>query len=162
DLLYRLRALFQRRTFDDDLDEELRFHFERETEKNRRAGMSREEASRHARRALGGVEQTREDCRDARGVRWIEDFVQDCRYALRLFKQKMAFSVFIVFVLVISIGVNTAIFSIVDAVIIKPLPFRDSSRLLAVWDTYLPQFSKVGISPAELNAWQTQKDLFQE
>ena len=64
--------------------------------------------------------------------------------------------------LALGIGVNTAIFSIVNAEIIRPLPFRDPSRLLVVWDTYLPQFSKVGISPAELQVWQAQKDLFEE
>lgn len=91
----------------------------------------------------------------------MEDFLRDCRYSFRALRRSKVFFALIVFVLALGIGVNTAIFSIVDAEIVKPLPFRDSSRLAVVWDTYLPQFSKVGISPAELQAWQAQKDLFQ-
>ncbi len=162
DLLYRVRALFQSKALETELDEELLFHLEHETEKNRQAGLSPEEALRRAKKALGGIEQTREACRDARGTRWIEDFLQDSRYTLRIIRQNKRFSALVVLVLALGIGMNTAIFSIVHAVIITPLPFRKSSRLLSVWDTYLPQFSKVGISPAELEAWQKQKDLFQE
>ena len=99
---------------------------------------------------------------DARGARWMDDFLQDGRYTFRAIWRNRAFYALIVAVLALGIGVNTAIFSIVDAKIIKPLPFHDSSRLAVVWDTYLPQFSKVGISPAELQTWQVQKDLFQE
>ena len=162
DLLYRVRTLFQSKALDTELDEELLFHLEQETEKNRQAGMSPEEALRRAKTALGGTEQTREACRDARGARWLEDFLQDSRYTLRVIRQNKGFSALVVLVLALGIGVNTAVFSIVHAVIIKPLPFRESSRLLSVWDTYLPQFSKLGISPPELEAWQKQKDLFQQ
>jgi len=95
-------------------------------------------------------------------VRVIEDFLQDCRYTFRVIWRSKAFFALIVFVLALGIGVNTAIFSIVEAEIIKPLPFRDASRLAVVWDTYLPQLAKVGISPAELQAWQAQNDLFEE
>jgi putative ABC transport system permease protein len=91
-----------------------------------------------------------------------DEFVQDSRYAFRVIWRNKTFSALILFVLALGIGVNTAIFNIVDAEIIKPLPFRDSSRLLTVWDTYLPQFSKIGVSPPELQIWQGQKDLFQE
>ena len=162
DLLYRVRVLFQSKALETELDEELLFHLEHETEKNRQAGMSPEEALRRAKTALGGTEQTREACRDARGTRWLEDFFQDSRYTLRVIRQNKSFSALVVFVLALGIGLNTAVFSIVHAVIIKPLPFRESSELLSVWDTYLPQFLKVGISPAELEAWQKQKDLFQQ
>ena len=162
DLFYRLRALIRREMLRTELDEELRLHLEHEAGKDERAGIPHEEASRRAKLALGGAEQIREACRDARGTRWIEDFLQDCRYILRGIQRSKTFFAVILLVLALGIGVNTAIFSIVDAEIIKPLPFRDPSRLLVVWDTYLPQFSKVGISPAELQAWQAQKDVFQE
>lgn len=95
-------------------------------------------------------------------TRPLEDLLQDARYTFRAIWRSKAFFALIVFVLALGIGVNTAIFSIVDAEIIRPLPFRNPSRLAVVWDTYLPQFSKVGISPAELQAWEAQKDLFQE
>jgi putative ABC transport system permease protein len=161
DLFYRLKALVQRQKLESELDEELRFHLERQAEKNKQAGMPRDEALLRAKAALGG-EQTREACRDARGTRLAEDLLQDSGYAFRGIWRSKAFSALILFVLALGIGVNTAVFSVVNAEIIKPLPFHGSSRLLAVWDTYLPQFSKVGVSPAELQAWQMQKDLFQE
>ena len=92
----------------------------------------------------------------------LPDFAQDCRYAFRTIRKNLAFSTLVVFVLALGIGANTAIFSIVHDVILKPLPFRDPAKLLAVWDTYLPQFSKIGISPVELQSWQAQHDLFEE
>jgi putative ABC transport system permease protein len=161
DLLYRLKALIQRQRLESELDEELRFHLACQADKNKRTGMSLDEALLHAKSALGGTEQTREACRDARGTRLAEDLLQDCRYAFRGIWRSRAYSALILFVLALAIGVNTAVFSVVNDEIIKPLPFRDSSRLLVVWDTYLPQFAKVGVSPAELQSWQTQKDLFQ-
>ncbi len=162
DLLYRLKALLRREKFETELDEELRFHLEREAEKNVRSGMPSGEARQRAKSALGGTEQTREACRDERGIRFAEDLLQDSRYALRGIWRNKAFSAFILLVLALGIGVNTAVFGIVNATLLKPLPFRDPSRLLAVWDTFLPQFSKVGISPAELHAWQMQQRLFDQ
>jgi putative ABC transport system permease protein len=88
--------------------------------------------------------------------------LNDLHYALRMIARNKTFSALIVFILALGIAANTAVFSIVHGVILKPLPFRDPSRLLAVWDTYLPQFSKVGVSPPEFQSWQTQGDLFQE
>ena len=94
-------------------------------------------------------------------ARWLEDILQDARYAFHGIARSKAFFALILFVLAVGIGVNTAIFSIVDAKIIRPLPFHHPSELVVVWDTYLPQFSKLGISPAELQAWQSQRSLFQ-
>src|SRR3982750_85309 len=81
DLLYRLRALFRRGSMERDLDDELRFHLERETEKLVRSGMSPADAARHARLAFGGVERIKDDSRDVRGVAWIDALTQDTRYA---------------------------------------------------------------------------------
>ncbi len=86
--------------------------------------------------------------------------LQDCRYALRMIRKNARFSILLILVLALGIGANTAVFRVVHEMILKPLPFRDPSRLLVVWDTYLPQFAKVGVSPAELQAWQAQSDLF--
>ena len=90
------------------------------------------------------------------------EVLQDVRYAWRGMGRNKSFSALVLLVLAVGIGVNTAVFSIVNAEIIRPLPFHDPSRLLSVWDTYLPQFSKIGVSPVELERWQKQQDLFQE
>jgi predicted permease len=92
----------------------------------------------------------------------LRGLVFDCRYALRALRSEKVVNALIVLVLALVIGANTAIFSIVHSVLLEPLPFRQPSRILAVWDTYLPQFSKVGVSPAELAAWRTQRYLFDE
>jgi len=79
-----------------------------------------------------------------------------------MMRKNVLFSTLIIAVLALGIGANTAVFSIVHEVLLKLLPFRDPSKLLIVWDTYLPQYAKVGVSPAELQSWQTQQDLFEE
>src|SRR5580704_19572195 len=86
---------------------------------------------------------------------------QDIRYALRTLARAPAFTGVAILTLALGIGANTAMFSLVHAVILKPLPFRDPSRLIAAWDTYAPQFSKIGVSPTEMQAWSEQTDLFE-
>jgi hypothetical protein len=147
DLLYRLRALLRRQEVENEMEEELRFHLECEAARNRKFGLASGDAHQIARRAFGGMEQTREECRDARGTRVLEDVLQDCRYAIRMIRKNAAFSTLVVFTLALSIGANTAVFSIVHEVILKPLPFRDPSRLLAVWDTIGRCTPKSGYPP---------------
>ena len=85
---------------------------------------------------------------------------QDIRYALRMFARSPGFTAVAVLTLALGIGANTAIFSVFYAVILKPLPFREPSRLIAAWDTYQPQYAKIGVSPAEIEAWNAQNDIF--
>src|SRR5580704_13326061 len=89
------------------------------------------------------------------------NLIQDVRYAIRTLARAPGFALIAIMTLALGIGANTAIFSLVRAVILKPLPFRDPSRLIAVWDTYVPQFSKIGVSPTEMQAWSEQTDLFE-
>src|SRR5580704_5398378 len=88
--------------------------------------------------------------------------MNDLKFAVRTLRKSPGFTATAVLTLALGIGANTAIFSLVHAVILKPLPFREPARLIAIWDSYRPQFEKIGISPAELNAWQQQSDLFSE
>src|SRR5213082_2718665 len=129
----RLRSLFHRAQADQELDDELRDHLERKTEEYMAQGMTQEEAHRRARLDLGGIEQTKEKCRDARKVNWIQDFVQDLHYGVRTLRKSPGFAAVAILILALGIGANTAIFSLLDSALLKPLYSADPSEVVSIF-----------------------------
>ncbi|HET7151002.1 MAG TPA: ABC transporter permease [Candidatus Acidoferrum sp.] len=157
DLLFRLRSLFRRGTVESEMENELRFHMEQQIEKYMRSGLPREEAARRAQLKLGGYEQAKEECREARGVNLADNLVRDVRYGFRALRSNAGFSLIAILTLALGIGANTAIFSVVYAALIRPLPYFQPNRLITltelrpqegqstqantkIWDTSYPDY----------------------
>ncbi len=149
----RLRSFFLKNELDRDIDDELSSHLEMAVEQNLRLGMNPEEARRQALVRLGGIEQAKERHRAARGIPLLDSFLQDLRYTFRTFRRDRGFAVIAVLILGVGIGANTAVFSFVDTILLRPLPFTNSQRL--VW--IAPPPTKCGFSCETYSA-----DAFEE
>ncbi|HUG41500.1 MAG TPA: ABC transporter permease [Longimicrobiales bacterium] len=163
EVVERLRSLLYRGREERELEEELRFHLEMEEEANVRRGLEVGEARRQARLSLGGVERTKEEFRDARGVRPLEDAARDVRLSFRSFGRSPGFTATAVLVLALGIGATTAIFSAVRAVVLKPLPFSEPDRLYMLWESNPEMgWEQETAAPANFLDWKERVSAFED
>ena len=159
-LRVRFRSLFRRTSVTQEIDQELQFHLGRQMEKYVRAGLTPEQATRRVRLEFGGLAQIEEDCREASGVSFFEHIWQDVRYATRMFGRTPGFTVVVIMTLALGIGANTAVFSLINAVLLKMLPVKDPEQLV--------KFSKIqpiygqndGFSYPEVERFQRETQTF--
>jgi predicted permease len=159
----QLPCFFRNRRFDGDLSEEIREHPGEKTEELVRSGMRPEDARLDARREVGNALLAGERSQDVWGFQWVERFFEDLRYGLRQLRRNPGFAAVAVATLALGIGATTAIFTIVNAALLHPLPFRDADRLVTRWGT-IPRFDYAGpmaICGRDYSAWRDQNHVFE-
>ena len=154
-------ALFRRGRVENDTEEELRAHVQNRADDLERSGLTRAEAERRARIEFGGHEKFREECREARGTNFIESLLQDLRFGVRSLSGSRGLTGTIVLVLALGIGANTAIFSVVNAVLTRPLPYPEPDRLVWFWESQ-PNLTEAPFSPADFLDFESQNRSFEE
>src|SRR5215210_2145280 len=157
----RLRALAGRESVISDIDEELRLHVEMETEQNLARGMSPAEARRAAHMSFGNFDSIRDTAYTVRGGGLMETFLQDVRYGVRMLARNKAFTVVAVLTLALGIGANTAIFSVVNDLLLRPLPYSDADRVVMVWEVTPSGRHMNTTSRANYREWRAQGASFE-
>lgn len=163
DLLRRWRALTHKDELEQELDEEMQFHLERDIEQNVRSGMTPADARYAALKSFGRFDQSKEECRNARGVTLFENILRDVSYSLRILVKSYAFTLVVVLTLALGIGANTAIFSFANGILLRPLPYPQSDRL-AVLDETAPKqgVDSMSVSFPNFLDWREQNNVFED
>src|SRR5215212_2502333 len=158
----RLWALLRRRDLERAMDHEMRFHIDMEAaELMRTHGLPEDEARTRAAVRFGGVERYKEEGRDARGTRWLEDFGADARYAVRSLRRAPAFTLAAALTLALGIGATAALFSVVESVLLQPLPFGDPARTVVLWSSW-KDYPQTWVSYDEFELYQMEKRVFDD
>ena len=157
----RLRALRQREDVINDIDREMRLHLELEVDANIRAGMSPAEARERAQRSFGNVNRAVDAAYDVKGGGFFESLAQDIRYGVRMLAKHKAFTSIAVITLALGIGANTAIFSVVNELLLQPLPYRDAERIVLLWEVTPGGRRQNTTSRANFRAWRDQSTSFE-
>ena len=158
--LVRLAAMFRRSSSDNDFGEELKAHVEMHVEDSLRRGMSAQEARREAIMKLGGVTQTQESYRERRGLPVLETFLQDLQFAARMLRKNPGFTAVAILVMALGIGANTAMFSVVNTVLLKPLAFNDPDRIVTLSSLWKRSAAHGQVSAPDFRDWHDQSTAF--
>ncbi|MEX2264943.1 MAG: ABC transporter permease [Bryobacteraceae bacterium] len=159
------RSVFRKTRVDRELDEELQYHLERQIDEGLNTGLSPEEAQYTALRAMGAIAKNKEECRDMRRVNFIDDLLRDLRYAGRTLRRSPGFAALAVLIMALGIGANTAVFSVVNAVLLKPLSYRDPDRIVTLsaasttGDAQGPLSRQIAI--LDFDGWHDQSSSFE-
>ncbi len=161
-----LRSLLLRRRVEREMEDELRFHMESQVAENVGAGMTPAQARAEAAHAFGAADRFREETRDARGTRRIEDFVRDVGHGLRVLRRTPGLSLVAVLTLALGVGATVALFSVVKGVLLAPLPYPQADRLVSVWGRFLPEsgfdFPRFVLSPPEYFDYRAQNHSLED
>lgn len=158
-----LQLLWQRNEVHSDIDDELKFHIEMRIKDNIASGMTEEQAKADAMKRFGNMQKVKSDCREALGVEMLENLLQDLRYGLRMLLTTPSFTIVAVMALALGIGATSAIFSMVNTVVLRPLPFESQENLLMIWETDLASgHDQMEVSYQNFLDWRKQNQVFDQ